>query len=183
MTIKIGVISDTHIPDRARRLDERVIPIFEQAGVVAILHAGDISSPSVLDQLRRVAPVYATRGNRDWVMLKQLPTVLNLNFGQIEIGMAHGHGGWRRYLVNRIKYIIGGYRLELFLPHLQAAFPTSKVIVFGHTHRPLNQQVNGQLLFNPGSPHVPEGENPTPSVGILSFGAEGQVEGEIVWLD
>ena len=63
--IRLGVISDTHIPDRARRLNERVIPVFREAGVSAILHAGDVSTPRVLKQLEEVAPVYATRGNRD----------------------------------------------------------------------------------------------------------------------
>lgn len=179
----LGVLADTHIPDRARYLNPQVLLVFEQAGVEAILHAGDVSVPGVLEQLESVAPVYAVRGNRDWVALKSLPAALQLNFNGAIVGLTHGHGHVWNYFIDRLKYILWGYRLEIFLPRLLATFPTAKVIVFGHTHRPLNIQVDGKLLFNPGSVHFPDDKDTSPSVGLLHLNQGGGAEGELIWLD
>ena len=182
MTITLGVISDTHIPDRARRLNACVNPIFQEAGVVAILHAGDVSTPRVLQQLEEIAPVYATRGNRDWLLLRHLPLTIQLTFNSVTIGITHGHGNLREYLIDRMKYIMGGYHLDMFTPRLTATFPEARVIIFGHTHRTLNHWLNGQLLFNPGSCQIPEKNAAYPSVGLLTIHSGGEVEGEIVRL-
>lgn len=179
----LGVVADTHIPDRTRRLDNRIGDIFRTAGVDAILHAGDVSTPSVLRELSRIARVYTVRGNRDWVMLRHLPLSMQLSFGKVTVALTHGHGPWWTYLINRIDYMVGGYREELFQPRLVAEFPDVNVIVFGHTHWPYNQWVNGRLLFNPGSPHCPEGKANPPSVGLLKITAGGEVSGEILSLD
>lgn len=178
----VGVISDTHVPDRRRDLHPGVIPLFRQAGVEAILHAGDVSVGQVLIELGQVAPVYAVRGNRDWVAMRQLPNTLRLNFAGVTLGMAHGHGHWWNYVANRAEYLLRGFRLEMFLPRLLEAFPDVQVIVFGHIHRPLNLLVDGRLIFNPGSPHFPDGQEITPSVGLLTIEAVGKVKGEIVYL-
>jgi putative phosphoesterase len=177
--VTIGVISDTHIPDRARGLNPGVISVFQSAGVEAILHAGDISTSRVLQQLGQVAPVYAVRGNRDWVALHRLPKTIRLTFDGAVIGLAHGHGRWWNYIIDRVDYNLRGYRLELFQPRLLKTFPDVQAIVFGHTHRALNHRVNGVLVFNPGSPHFPELKTVPPSVGLLHIRA-GTVEGEII---
>lgn len=176
----LGVISDTHIPDRVRHLHPQVVQRFRSAGVTAILHAGDISSPKVLDQLNQVAPVFAVRGNRDWLLLSKLPLSSMLNFGGIRIALTHGHGRWWNYFIDRIYFMFQGYRLERFLPRLQASFPEAQVIVFGHTHHSLNRWSNGQLLFNPGSPHCPDNKNEAPSIGFLRIDAGGRIQSEIV---
>ena len=177
--ITIGVVSDTHIPDRARNLNPQVAAIFQEAGVAAILHAGDVSIPLVLEQLGQIAPVYAVRGNRDWVALRQLPHTRRLAFGPVKVGLTHGHGLPWNYMMDRVDYILRGYRLELFQPRLLADFSEVDVIVFGHTHRALNHRVDGKLIFNPGSPHFPDPKIATPSVGLLHISAGGSVEGEI----
>jgi putative phosphoesterase len=176
----LGVLADTHIPDRARRLDPRVISIFSAANVDAILHAGDVSAPWVLKTLGQVAPVHAVRGNRDWWLLRELPTTLELEFSGVSIGMAHGHGSWLNYFSDRFYLLFHTYRHELLLPRLKAAFPHTRVIVFGHGHLPLNCWSEGRLLFNPGSPHFPQAKNITPSVGLLHITAGGDARGEIV---
>lgn len=88
----LGVLSDTQVPDRAPRLAPEVLEIFQAAGVTAILHAGDVSSTGVLEELRTVAPVYAVGGKRDWYRLRSLPARLDLTFEEIKIGLTHGHG-------------------------------------------------------------------------------------------
>ena len=59
----IGLISDTHIPDRARILPTKVIEAFED--VELIIHAGDLTSPKVIEELEEIAPVMAVQGNMD----------------------------------------------------------------------------------------------------------------------
>ncbi len=181
--VTLGVISDTHIPDRVRHLHPQVIPRFHAARVDAILHAGDVSSPNVLRQLNQLAPVHAVRGNRDWLLLPHLPLRSLLNFGGVTIALTHGHGRWWNYFIDRVYFILQGYRLERFEPRLRASFPEANVIVFGHTHHPLNHWLNGQLLFNPGSPHCPDDRKDAPSIGLLSIQAGGKVRGEIIELD
>lgn len=181
--LTLGVISDTHIPDRARQLDRRTLDIFQAAGVAAILHAGDVSTPRVLAELGELAPVHAVRGNRDWLALSQLPYHRRLEFAGVKIGLTHGHGRWWNYVLDRVEYITRGYRLEMFLPRLLQTFPDVRVIVFGHTHRPLEHWVGDVLLFNPGSPHFPDIKSITPSVGLLHIHAGGEVSGEIIALD
>lgn len=175
----LGILSDTHVPDRRRELSPQVIDFFKQEKVEAILHAGDISTPRVLTELAQIAPVYAVRGNRDWVRLGHLPLTRYLTFNGVPIALAHGHGGWQSYLVDRAAYMIQGYRLERFTRRLLKAFPQARVIVFGHTHRPLNRWVDGQLLFNPGSAHIPSDDGLPASIGLLHL-ENGQVWGEII---
>ncbi|HEX9029342.1 MAG TPA: metallophosphoesterase family protein [Anaerolineales bacterium] len=180
--VTLGILSDTHIPDRAQKLDPQILSVFRNAGVDAILHAGDIATPAVLDELAQVAPVYAVRGNRDWVWLNKLPLKRQLEFGGVQVGLTHGHGRWWNYVVDRTRVMFFGFRLAYFLPHVLKAFPHAKVIVFGHTHRPMNRWINGQLLFNPGSPHFPDQHSKAPSVGLIRIDAGGQVRGEIIYL-
>jgi putative phosphoesterase len=181
--ITLGVIADTHIPDRAKHLHPQIQSVFQQAGVSAILHAGDISIPNVLKQLSRIAPVYAIRGNRDWLFIRSLPLTRCLSFNGATIILTHGHGRWNDYILDRIYYMLHGYHLERFSQRLLNAFPQAQAIVFGHTHRPLNLRLNGLLLFNPGSPHFPEQEDQAPSVGLLHIPAGGhEVQGEIIEL-
>ena len=180
--IRIGVIADTHVPDRRRAMHPQVVSKFRSLDVAAILHAGDVSAGPVLDALQEIAPVHAVRGNRDWVALRHLPLSLQVSFGGVEIAITHGHGPPLNYVRDRIDYLVRGYRLELFAPRLLRTHQGVRVIVFGHTHRPLCQWVDGVLLFNPGSPHFPDPKGAAPSLGIMRISTDGQVEGEIIEL-
>jgi len=181
--ITLGVVADTHIPDRIRTLNPQVQVVFRNADVSAILHAGDVSIPAVLRQLGEIAPVTAVRGNRDWVALRHLPHAVQISIGSVQLGLTHGHGRVWNYMLDRVNYMVGGYRLEMFQPRLFASFPQARVIVFGHTHRALNEWVDGKLLFNPGSPHFPDRKGLPCSVGLIHVSADGEVAGEIRLLD
>ena len=165
--LTLGVIADTHVPDRRRSLDPRVLETLRSRELQAILHAGDVSSPGVLAELEQIAPVYAVRGNRDWLWLRSLPSERIMTFAGVSIGMTHGHFGWFQYLLDRPYYTLHGYRHQRLLPRLLAKFPQTQVIVFGHGHLPLNEWIDGRLVFNPGSPHFPSEINIAPSLGFL----------------
>jgi hypothetical protein len=180
--ITLGIIADTHIPDRVPRLHPNVLPVFRQAGVQAILHAGDVSVPRVLKELETVAPVHAVRGNRDWVSLGRLPKSLRLEFGGVKIGLAHGHGNFWRYMIEKPLNLLMGLKKERYINYMLSVFPDVDVIVFGHMHLVVNQCLEGKLVFDPGSACCAEDEVKGPTVGLLHLKGEGQVEAEVVYL-
>ena len=180
--LTLGVIADTHIPDRARQVPPLVFTIFKQAKVTEILHAGDISTQRVLDQLEEIAPVQAVRGNRDW-FVKNLPMHMTLKYEDVTIGLTHGHGSFRGYILDKLHYFLRGPRKFAYVENIALGiFPEADVIVFGHNHVPVNRRMdNGQLLFNPGSPTIPNFfvKNVPTCVGLIHIDGS-MVEGEIV---
>ena len=80
--MKVGLISDTH-----NLLRPEVLKVL--TGVDAILHAGDISSHTILDQLQTIAPVYAVRGNADKEWAEELPTFLDFELNGLRVHMTH----------------------------------------------------------------------------------------------
>jgi putative phosphoesterase len=179
-SIQLGLIADTHIPDRVEALHPDILPIFREAGVSAILHAGDVSVPQVLNQLETVAPVYAVRGNRDIYQLRHLPMSRLLHFGDVPVGLIHGQGNLGFYLYEKVRIFTVGYRLEFYLPYLFKSLPRARVIIFGHSHMPMVRWVNGKLIINPGSASCPNKEY-LASIGLLQI-REDKIEGELVWL-
>lgn len=181
-TLTIGLIADTHVPDRKRELDPRVLPVFAAARVSAILHAGDISVPRVLAQLGEVAPVSAVRGNRDWLALRSLPAKLVLEFGGARIGLAHGHLNWRSYARDKLRFFLRGPQsFEFFANRVAAEFRDVDAVVFGHNHEPMVRQMDGKLVLNPGSACCQVLPERTPSVGLLHI-EDGSLRAEIVYL-
>jgi len=179
MMLTLGVVADTHVPDRARLLNPKVTDIFREAGVVAILHAGDICSPEILDQLGGIALVHAVQGNRDIWRLAHLPPQISLQFEGVNIGLTHGHGGLSGYVTEKLSYLISGYQVTRYQKRLGKIFPEAKVFVFGHTHRSENTWLNGTLIFNPGPAIKLSWGTIEPSVGLLHI-QDAKVEGEII---
>ena len=94
---RIGVISDTHIPKRAARVPDAALRLFED--VELILHAGDLSSLAVVDQLVAYAPVEAVQGNVELPeVVAALPIKRELVVGGCAIGLVHILGERSRYL-------------------------------------------------------------------------------------
>ncbi|NIW45760.1 MAG: YfcE family phosphodiesterase [Gammaproteobacteria bacterium] len=181
-TVSLGVIADTHVPDKTARLHPAVIPTFQQAGVQQIIHAGDISSARVLDALSQVAPVLAVKGNRDLYFLSRLPRKINLVYNGITIGITHGHGNLKDYFLGKLFYLREGYNFVRYQRVVESICPTEDVIIFGHSHVPENRWIDGTLFFNPGAAGVVEHKIPR-GVGILQISPGGQVAGQHVQLD
>ncbi len=174
-------MADTHVPDRLRRLPAGLAAALD--GVEAILHAGDVTTRRVLDELAAIAPVHAVAGNRDFTL--GLPLDRVLEYGGVRLGITHGHGGLLGYLREKVLYLTVGFYMPRYLRQVRARFDGQAVqaIIFGHSHRAVNAVVDGVLLFNPGSV-APDYHAPyrAPTVGILTI-AGGVVQGEIVPLN
>ena len=159
----IGIISDTHIP-HFKRLPDAVWQHF--AGVELIIHAGDLSILPVIRELETIAPVVAVQGNIEADEVRQkLPIKREIVVGYCRIGIVHILGDAH----NRAKVA-------------RQEFPNARCVVFGHSHIPWNEEVNGQLLFNPGSANDRR-RQPRCSIGLLHVDDEAQqVRGEIIYL-
>lgn len=161
--MKIGVISDTHIPKSANEIPSEIYDHF--GGVDLILHAGDLLELRVLGELERVAPVKGVWGNMDPPEVRNsLPFKEIINAGKFKIGLTHGSGppiGLRQ----RVRKVFRDDGVD--------------VIVFGHSHTPVNVVKDGILFFNPGSA-TDEIFAPYKSCGILEIGSE--IKGKIIRL-
>ena len=129
------VLADTHIRHgRNRRLPDVVYAELDRADV--ILHAGDLVELELLDELRGFAPVHAVLGNNDHALVGRLPETAVMTLAGVPVAMIHDSGGR-----------VGRER------RMARRFPGARVVVFGHSHAPENRPgLDGQLLFNPGSP-------------------------------
>jgi len=179
---RIGVIADTHIPDRVGALHPDIIPIFQQREVDLIIHAGDISSPDVLRQLEQVAPVQAVMGNRDWWRFRGLPALKIIIIKEVKLLLTHGHGHLFSYLWDKIPYLLSGYRFERFYRKFTRLNQDFDIVIFGHSHRSENRWVEGRLYFNPGSAYDPLRNQSGPSIGLIEIGEGKEIRAEIIRL-
>ena len=92
-----------------------------------ILHGGDINKPEILDELRPLASIYAVRGNND--------------------------REWAEWLAKTLRFTIEG--VEFFMTHnkkdVDWELGSAQVVVFGHTHRYFEKEIDGRLWINSGS--------------------------------
>ena len=124
--MRVGVISDTH-----DYFDPAIPKLLK--GVEHILHGGDVGSPRILIQLEQIAPVTAVLGNTDDPGHRYRLTET------VELG-------GRKFLVH---HIVNPHRLDDHLAGLIAR-QQPDVVIFGHTHKPFSETIDGVLFFNPG---------------------------------
>jgi uncharacterized protein len=148
----IGVISDTHGLLRPEALEAL-------RGSDAIIHAGDVGDPAILDRLAEVAQVTAVRGNVD-------------------------HGSWARKVPETNVLEIGG--VSIYVLHildrldLKPEAAGFSAVIYGHSHVPKQKMNNGVLYFNPGSAGPKRFDLPV-SVGRLTI-TNGTLAGELIEL-
>lgn len=127
-----------------------------------ILHAGDVVDPALLQELQPFAPLTVVMGNCDAMDIREWGATedAEVELGGVKIAMLHDSGPTK------------GRRTRM-----RKRFPSARVVVFGHSHLPVNEDEDGLLLFNPGSPTWKR-KAPFTSMGLLWID-NGTVEGEI----
>jgi putative phosphoesterase len=135
MTTRLLLVSDTHIPGRARALPPAVLEAADAADL--IVHAGDWVAASVLDELLDHGEVLGVWGNNDGADLRsRLPEVARRRVEDVDLAVIHETGDAR----SRER-------------RMDAAFPDVQLLVFGHSHIPWDTTTpRGLRLLNPGSP-------------------------------
>jgi uncharacterized protein len=131
----IAIIADTHLPRGQRRLPKRCLEHLRSAEL--ILHAGDLSTVALLDELSALGPpVVAVHGNVDEpALVERLPVQLEVEIDNVRVALTHDAGPARGRL-----------------SRLRRRFPRADAVVFGHSHVPLLEATDGFQIFNPGSP-------------------------------
>ncbi|GAB6055883.1 metallophosphoesterase [Methanobacterium movens] len=158
--MRIGVLSDTHIPERASEIPDMVKSIFKSVDM--ILHCGDLTSLKVKEELESLAPTYCVQGNMDRYSGLELPKSRVIEIEGIKIGLNHGEV-YPRGDTQQLKYIA----LELDV----------EVLITGHTHWAFIKEVEGILMLNPGSATVPRLSDPT--IMLLEI-EKGNIDSEII---
>jgi putative phosphoesterase len=160
--MKIGVLSDTHLSQATDALIRIARGAFSDVSL--IIHAGDLTSMSVLDVFSD-RQVIAVCGNKDRKPISDfLPEKQMLNVNGYRIGVVHGWGG-----ANGIE------------DRVMSCFEDVHCIVFGHTHKPKNCIHSGILLFNPGAFSGSRFLKRNPTAGILTIG--NGISGSIIPVD
>ena len=153
--MKVIVLSDTHAPRRWRSCPPAVAEHLRGADL--ILHAGDVCTARVLDELAAYAPVRAVRGNNDGpdVAAWGAPDTLELDLDGLRAAMIHDSGP------------AAGRPARM-----RRRFPGAELVVFGHSHIPLDsgsrprRAGDGPRIFNPGSP-TDRRRQPQGTLGVL----------------
>jgi putative phosphoesterase len=122
-------------------------------GAGLILHAGDVCTAGVLDELAQYAPVRVVLGNNDGpdVAAWGAPELATLEVEGFPVAMIHDSGPSAGRL-----------------PRLRRAFPGARLVVFGHSHIPADDAADGVRIFNPGSP-TDRRRMPHGTIGLLDI--------------
>ncbi len=160
--VRVAVLADTHAPRRWKSCPPAVAA--QLRGADLILHAGDVCTADVLDELAAYAPVRAVRGNNDGpdVAAWGAPDTLEFDLGGLRVAMIHDSGPAAGRPVR-----------------LRRRFRAADLVVFGHSHIPLDHAENGQRIFNPGSP-TDRRRQPHGTVGLLDVAGGRLVSAQIL---
>jgi putative phosphoesterase len=147
--MRVVALADTHAPRRWKSCPPLVAEQLRQADL--ILHAGDVCTATVLEELSQYAPVLAVVGNNDGpdVAAWGAQPTLQADLDGLPVAMIHDTGA----AAGR-------------LPRLRHMFPAARLVVFGHSHIPLDAEASGLRIFNPGSP-TDRRRQPHGTVGVL----------------
>lgn len=172
--MRIGLITDTHVPEVQKILPTEIAKVFD--GVELILHAGDIYFPGVLDELEHIAPVLAAIGDDDYLVLG------DKRVKERHVLKLEGQTVW---LIHELPYF---YMSRLVWQDRKVAnwaepapVDAPNIIVFGHEHRAIVQSVENVLLVNSGSPTFLYYRHGLGTVGILNIEG-GKAEASIIQL-
>lgn len=149
--MRVIALSDTHAPRFWKSCPPPVAAWLRAADL--ILHAGDVCTAVVLDELAQYAPVRAVLGNNDGpdVAAWGAPPVLQFDIDGLPVAMLHDSGPAR----GRLR-------------RMRASFPDVGLVVFGHSHIPLDESEASTRIFNPGSP-TDRRRQPHGTLGVLDI--------------
>jgi uncharacterized protein len=160
--VRVVVLSDTHAPRRWRSCPPRVAA--QLRGADLILHAGDVCTAAVLAELSQYAPVTAVAGNNDGpdVAAWGATPTAEIDLDGLHVAMVHDAGPATGRLAR-----------------MRRAFGRADLVVFGHSHIPLDQSGYGLRIFNPGSP-TDRRRQPHGTLGVLRVESGVLAEATIV---
>jgi uncharacterized protein len=160
--MRVVALADTHAPRRWKSCPPPVAEQLRRADL--ILHAGDVCTAAVLDELSGYAPVLAVLGNNDGPDVAEwgAPETLQADLDGLQVAMLHDSGA----APGRLR-------------RLRLRFPDAGLVVFGHSHIPLDESGDGLRILNPGSP-TDRRRQPRGTLAVLTIESAQLVEARIV---
>lgn len=174
------VLSDTHVGDRARRLDPGLLKAIAELQPESILHCGDACRRSTITELEQIAPVCNVQGNRDWFQAHKAPMDLQFEVNGVNIVMAHGHLSMKQYILDhfRILLTLRTPFYSYFRDRLANKYPQADLILYGHTHTAADDQIGYQRLINVGAGYPNRLNQGQVEFGLLTISAGGTIDYE-----
>lgn len=162
IAVRVVILADTHAPRRWKTCPPRVAEHLRDAEL--ILHAGDVCTASVLDELAEYAPVHAVLGNNDGADVEAwgAPETLELDLAGLRVAMIHDSGP-----------------ADGRAARMRRRFSDADLVVFGHSHIPMDRIESDIHIFNPGSP-TDRRRQPEGTVGLLRIEDGRLIEAQIV---
>jgi uncharacterized protein len=170
---RVAVLSDTHVPDRQPRMPAILLDRLKIEKPDRIFHCGDISTPEVIRQLEEIAPLSAVLGNRDFIFRLDLPLDLRFEIGGVKVVLTHGQGSAWRYFKDKLKYLSTGYDFDRYRRYFDEDFPDADLVIFGHTHTPVDIQIGQKRYFNAGATYSCYANDFKPRIGLIDFAGTG----------
>jgi hypothetical protein len=172
------VLSDTHVGDRARRLDPGLLKAVADLQPEAILHCGDACRKSTIAELEIIAPVRNVQGNRDWFQSHKAPMELQFEVNGVKIVMAHGHINMWQYILDhfRILFTFSSIFYPYFRNRLADRYPDADLILYGHTHTAADDRIGSQRLINVGAGYPNRLNKQQVEFGLLTVGGSGTID-------
>lgn len=168
--MRIGLLSDSHLPSLLRSLDDLGPQIGEfLSGVDLILHAGDVTAPSVLDWCEQYAPVLVARGNNDLFHDRRMDERQLVDVAGFRIGLVHELRPESR-------------PMESLIASSALAGESVDILVAGDTHADRLEFRSDVLFINPGSPTLPHHKEMRLGTAGLLVLEPGRLRAEIVVL-
>lgn len=178
--IRIGVVADTHIPDRVNCLHPDLLNGLRNRRIDYVFHCGDLSHRKVISELSTVAPVFAVRGNRDFFLRDELLMMRVFMINGVRILLTHGHISSTIYWKDKVSNFLNGYQRKRYVDRLSQVDPLAQIYVFGHTHHSENSWVEGKLYFNPGGSSAGTAPDYKTSFGVITITPDGCIQQEII---
>lgn len=159
--MKILIVSDTH-----RNSDNFFKALDIEGHIDRVIHAGDVEGEEYFYYKEAGCPVEIVGGNNDY--FSDLPREKEFSIGKYNVFLTHGHY----------------YHVALGYEYLveEGISRDVDIVIFGHTHRPVVEYVDGLTIINPGSLTYPRQQGRRPSYVIMDINASGEASYEIKYL-
>lgn len=159
--MKVLIISDTHARDKNVE-----VVLEKESNIDLLIHLGDVEGSEIYIETLADCPCEIVKGNNDY--FSDLPSEKVLNIGKYKAFITHGH--YYNVSVELRTIVMEGIERE------------ADIVMFGHIHRPVLEEMHGVTVLNPGSLSLPRQSNHKPSYMVMNIDNDDNITYEIKYL-
>lgn len=159
--MKVLIISDTHARDKNVE-----VVLEKESNIDLLIHLGDVEGSEIYIETLADCPCEIVKGNNDY--FSDLPSEKVLNIGKYKAFITHGH--YYNVSVELRTIVMEGIERE------------ADIVMFGHIHRPVLEEMHGVTVLNPGSLSLPRQSNHKPSYMVMNIDNDDNITYETKYL-